>query len=941
MTEAAVADWEKEKRQRHDVEPGRPHSSAGTDSQPVQSPNWRAKRRRATSVPEEHERPLKRSRASVDSGYTSTDGDGDRGNEASWALVQSVPENKGEIVLELPVPPGFDPSEYRAISLSQSTLLSQEAPLLLVNSSAESTDQARRHISQRTIPDSQDGFDSLRTQSSVQAAANLAEAGLSEHFLRSVTGGNLREDDTDHECIDTRQTSQSGLSLPSRQPEDAYQHSAPSDLVRISETLPARHSQTGESHPTEESPWSRGFLTQPEFELPLGFGESEPSGTSGLLNSSTGLTQGDRQARPANSQSTTALKKDSFLTATDSNLHFQAAQTIPLLDSNPGLIRTQTQDAAEPDEDEVVPETVQRGRGKLNSARSVSQPPHRTGQEVASSPASNVGSLAGSCRRSAPAPNTTSPRQFPAQTPVMDGPPPEETPRSAVDLMRRLQEDVFGTSPESVPSRNSIPEPALSSQPAILPVLPLIDNNAGHLGGGPTGGAHDSPAGPASSIDHSRPAGSMSIGISIHPEHALAEQHSMEYEQPPTTVAPSDLTASADDMAGMADLVSSRDRQVDGGADDRIPTSANDEHSQFPHEIGDDDEEEDEIHSRDFVVTLPMAANTRSTYLETIAENKDTMIEFGEVFANSCLSLPDAELVAKMDRVFEQLLNLCDLPSYNDTLPELDTMGMMKHATGSNSKFSFVYEFLNGLWDINVRVLILSQPGRVFEYLEAIVSAARFPYTTLEQGDATGQPKEGMSVILAVAGQDLTKIQGGVDVVLAFDHAARSVELPATLGYDSMAPIVLSLVVTYSLEHIDQQLQQQEPDLDGLERKNALNLATAAAKEHLRNPERGYPEPHEAAEMFSSFLRNPEGGLAWEPHPLPVGVFELWLGSQDRQESQNELRQIDASNMSSNRKRRLVSLLLQLLIALIANSVAGRSRGWDAEADEASRTPTT
>ncbi|KAJ4306553.1 hypothetical protein N0V88_001357 [Collariella sp. IMI 366227] len=366
------------------------------------------------------------------------------------------------------------------------------------------------------------------------------------------------------------------------------------------------------------------------------------------------------------------------------------------------------------------------------------------------------------------------------------------------------------------------------------------------------------------------------------PDDPLHTGHGMEFEQQPTTVAPADLTTSIEHLHG-GDEDLSTDHQF-LGAPEQSAVSADIQPDHFPLHMEEEDEDEEEALSRHFTVTLPMAANTRSIYLDTIAENKPTMIEFGQFFSEELVpDGPDASLVAKMDIIFEKLLNLCDLPAYDDSLPALSKEEIRKHATNSNSKYSFVYEFLHGLDDINTRIMILSQPGRVFECLEAVISASGFPYTVFGQ-DGSGQTmdSDGSSVVLAVAGQDLSRIRGGIDVVIAFDHVARSIDLPANLGYESMPPMILSLVTTYSLEHIDQQLQS-EPGLDVLERKNALNLATGAAREHVRNPEylrdsKGrYLEPHSIAKMFSDFLRDPERGLEWEPHPLPSEIVEVWL----------------------------------------------------------------
>jgi hypothetical protein len=471
-------------------------------------------------------------------------------------------------------------------------------------------------------------------------------------------------------------------------------------------------------------------------------------------------------------------------------------------------------------------------------------------------------------------------------------------------MIRQLQAEMFGTVPDLAP-----PSTDSKSEEPISPSAAFPSRE------------REQPPLAAGDLDQADV-----TNISIHDENVVMRSHSIGFEHPPATVAPADLTTSVEHISVPDDGASTEAPQLlTTGPDNVVSTEApplfttGQERDASPISAGisagvepprlhldvDAEEQEDDSLGRHFAVTLPMAANTRSIYLDAITENRATMIKFGDVFANSDSSVPDASLVAKMDAIFERLLNLCDLPAYDDSLPQLNKDEMMKHATNSNSKFSFVHEFLSGLWDINARVLILCQPGRVFDYVEAVVSTAGLPYTVLGS-EGSGQPTQGVLVILAVAGQDLSKVQGGVDVVIAFDHAARSVELPATLAYESMAPIVLSLVATYSLEHIDQQLLEVEQDLDALERKNALNLATAAAVKYLRDPAvRRYPEPHEAAKTFADFLRNPENGLDWEPHPLPPDIFEIWLSSQERTQESQETHQADTLTGPISRKRRL------------------------------------
>ncbi|KAK4241274.1 hypothetical protein C8A03DRAFT_41329 [Achaetomium macrosporum] len=828
VTEAAIADWEREKRRRQGLEPERSRSAIESDSQPVLAPSERAKRRKSLSATEGDERPQKRSRESVDSGYTSSPDTGGAG-EGSWASVQSIPRRTSEIVCEIPAVPDFDRSEYRIISSSQSAPSSQANSSYVTAQNGEDNLQAGGRTSQRTIPDSQ-GFDSLHTQSTPESVADL-----------------------DNSC----------------------------GLLEVDEPAPA---QASSSRPEqlEDSPWGEGFLTQPEYEPPLSLGELESSQTAEVLASNQDQNALHRQEQEPDRESIIVPGSTSFPSASDSHSHSHAAQRISLPDSNSGHFLTQVSVVVGSGED-IVPDTVQKAREEpgLNPPESVPSHP------------------------STPAPKRNTTQLSTPQNQRMDN-SSTQTPRSAVEIMRQLQAEVFGTSPDLAPSADSRPEADPASPSSAFPGM---DNFTQHLEAAKAPpqdpSALETSSGerpPLATGEINQP---VSTNVSMPDENVVRGSHSMEFEHPPATVAPADLTASVEHTSGTDDVLSTGDSQF--LEQERVmPISTSIGPDQLSLDVGADEQEEDDSLGRHFTVTLPMAANTRAIYLNAIAENKATMIKFGDIFANSDSSLPDASLVAKMDAIFERLLNLCDLPAYDDSLPQLNKDDMMKHATNTNSKFSFVYEFLSGLWDINARVLILSQPGRVFDYIEAVVSTAGIPYSILGN-EGSGQPTEGVLVILAVAGQDLSKVQGGVDVVIAFDHAARSVELPATLAYETTAPIVLSLVATYSLEHIDQQLLEVEQDLDAFERKNALNLATAAAVKYLRDPEvRRYPEPHEAAKTFADFLRNPESGLEWEPHPLPPGIFEIWLSSQERtQDSQDHTHQADVLTGPSSRKRPL------------------------------------
>ncbi|KAK3308618.1 uncharacterized protein B0T15DRAFT_112991 [Chaetomium strumarium] len=860
VSAVAVADWEREKRRRQGLEPESSSGATESDPQPVLTTSERAKRRRSLPATEGEESPQKRSRESVDSGYTSSPDTGGAG-EGSWASVQSIPRKTSEIICEIPAVPDFNRSEYRIVSLPKS------APSLQANSSyvtaqnGEDNLQAGGRISQRTIPDSQ-GSDSLHTQSTAGPTTDLIDVGAAQEELDQERPASDKE----------VQTSRSDLDIPSRQPEAVDHDSAHSTgLCAPSSTL----------EQPEESSWGEGFLTQPEYEPPVSLGELESSHTGEVLLSNETQTGDPHKEQEQSPEDLTVPGSHSLPSVRESHSHSQAAQRILLPESNPGGFLTQVSVVVGSPGEQTIPDTVQKApRGRSTDRHSnpgERSPRGREGEELGFNRPESTSS-----RLSTPAPKrNNAPLLSTPQNQKMDS-STMHTPLSAVDMIRQLQAEMLGTAPDLATSTDSKSDDPICPSPAGFP-------------------AREQPPSAAGDLNQA-----VGTNISIHDENVVMGGHSIAFEHPPATVAPADLTTSIEHISGPDDGVSTEAPQLFTTGQERVsPISAGVEPPQVRPDV-DGDEQEDDSLGRHFTVTLPMAANTRAIYLDAIKVNRATMIKFGDIFANSDSSVPDASLVAKMDAIFERLLNLCDLPAYDDSLPQLNKDDMMKHATNSNSKFSFVYEFLSGLWDINARALILSQPGRVFDYIEAVVSAANLTYSILGN-EGSGQPTDGASVILAVAGQDLSKVQGGVDVVIAFDQAARSVELPATLAYESMAPIVLSLVATYSLEHIDQQLLEVEQDLDVLERKNALNLATAAAVKYLRDPAvRRYPEPHEAAKTFADFLRNPENGLDWEPHPLPADIFEIWLSSQERtQDFQEHTHQADVLTGSVSRKRHL------------------------------------
>lgn len=561
---------------------------------------------------------------------------------------------------------------------------------------------------------------------------------------------------------------------------------------------------------------------------------------------------------------------DSHISATISDaasvsgtLASQAAQVVSILDSHSAAIRTQTQEDCD-GEDDVVPDTVQKprepsqSRCELDAALcpplGISDSIRSTHRLVSPSPAlGEEDDILTSCE-SLPLPPSIS-STLPNAT--MD--PPR---RSALEDLLQIRDSVMNS---SIP-----PIGLMVSEPAVVS--------------------------PSKSDAHASLAlSSLPFGNTM-PSQARMD---LDYQQFPVTVAPSDLTTSPYKHS-FVDLTEPDDNHgILGG----ILDENEDEEEAMVMSDGLEDGKNQNV----FTVTLPLGSATRDMYLRVLAEHKQTIIEFNSTFS-STPRIPDADLVANMDAVFQKLRNLCDLPPYSGDLHSLPRDDIVKYATSTNSKFVFTHELLQTLrGSSGIRVLIISQPGRVFEYLEAVVATSTANYMVLGRDGSTEHTgdDENPTVILADTKCNLAEIRTEVEVVVKFDAAARSVKVPPSLDYVEGLPMTLVLVSMHTLEHIDLELGEE---LQGLERKNALNVVTVLTKELLRSPQDDYPEPHQAADLFAAFLKNPDNDIHWSPQPIPEKYLEIWASSQSGQlESTQGSKAPRSESLAAGRKRSHVS----------------------------------
>ncbi|KAJ4420418.1 hypothetical protein N0V85_000586 [Neurospora sp. IMI 360204] len=931
VTEAAVTHWEltKDKAPQSDDDTEQENKGQDEEDEEDELPIVRRRQKRKLSLDrEEEQQPQKRARAA---------GTQEDNNTGANSRVKPV-----KIAVEIPREPIVDPSDFVPVIVSSQDS-SQPAP-------QHQEPAASKEISQRTIPDSQDVGDSLP---SLQLQETQKEPELLPEDEVSDYHSAVEDPDSEGAAIPSSsfasaqaQSTQSEAVIPSRQIED-HLEVEPQSIISFDDQQTAAE----EASPQQDldsnlssSPPGR-FLTQLEFDWLL----AETSPKSGVIVSTSQIVSqnpDNRSQGPANDKPDTTTT-----TQTSNSAPSQAAQVLLPSSSISQQLRsqieftsliensTQSERAAHHSQtdNDIVPATLQKEvSGTKESPSGIRESPASPHMILCTLDINQPTKQPHSDNTDRIDNPNTPPRSSSLSTPHtpnqnedcetanfrMDDAFPTETPQlSATETLQRLRDQIYGkqsdepstllTSPASHLDLHTTQPEQQEQQPAVISpadVFPAPHPDPAELweiqpSGNilhsidPSPGLH-----PASVISNGETISAVeqlrrSLGLpftpnaphtelDISPEPVETHEH-VASDEMPETIAPSDLDVST----GHDALPSHEHVDFEQNNDDMSHTSRN----------MDSEEPEEESELTEFLVTLPMAANSRPQYLETIDKNKAAMEEFCQAFSESHPAMPNDSLTAKIDSLFQRLADLCDLPAYADTIPAITPTERMKHATGTNTKFSFIYEFLHLARDLNLRVLILCRPGRTFDYLEAVVSTPGFNYNVLGRDEPTpsDEASDGLWVVLASPDQDLSAVRGPIDVAIKYDHETRSTRLPPGL-----VPVVLSLVVSYSLEHVDLQLNQMEHGLSDLEKKNALTLAIAtptARRLFVSPPDEGH-EPHKAAELFACFLQNPENDLSWDPQVLPADVFDGLLNSQNRMESAQH---VLPSRDSTGRKRHL------------------------------------
>lgn len=832
-------------------------------------------------------------------------------------LAQTRPVAKpqgAQIVVELPLVPTLDPSEFRVVPPSQS---SQGASQASLPDRMRLTGIARRD--QRVIPDSQ------------EISGTSASEAHSSHRIESQFSGNPPA--PPGPSGNSPQASPSSVIL-SHQIDSRFGgisgfFANPNISTNLGVSTGTNQNQSP-LHTTSTGPFP-GPINEPSpiFQTQLEADFSIVTATSPV----TSLQQHPESQISQEADSQYSHNTDRGSTPSDS----QAAQIVQPLSSHPAEDTSQSQsDFSVFEGDRTVPKTVPReleaqvdfqdssqALSELNGNIRIST--SFRGHEPTSSIASpqelqpvaqGGGNLNPRC-----AIVDSSQRVRPVTPHDMDGASPAETPLSAKERLRLFREARFskpsaagsmspaapspvplGTTPPIAPSSivqkeihvdSGNTSAANVSTPLISPMLPLTPG-AAQVPAELLIGSEQPPVDGNPPHEHVRP-------LSLNPYGApQAEQ--------PATLDPSRLTLSIEEDGEDSPSIPTDDGFPSGPPlrstdSDEDVMQADYTQSLLPHVP---------TGAGEYIVTLPFQPSSRPQYNDIIRENEGLMNEYNHSFRVFPHKTPRKDVIEKLDMMFSRLFDICDFPPFLDSLASMSPEQITKHVIGTNAKFSFVAELLDNLRVLNSdkKVLILVRPGKLMDLLGYVIQSIGCHYIRSGREVVSAvNAKNPLTVTLSSTSDGESSNPVDVDAVVAFDHTFRQ-ELVSSTNQNNR-PIVLALVNVTSIQHLNMCIME---NLQPLERKNVLMLALAKAMRYIEEPDSSEESLFSIAEKFARHIEIPEhdeDDFYWEPQSVPTEIFDdLYAGSSQIDVTQLSGPSLDTDQHPGSRKRSHVSWLV-------------------------------
>ncbi|KAF4499075.1 hypothetical protein FAGAP_4748 [Fusarium agapanthi] len=254
-------------------------------------------------------------------------------------------------------------------------------------------------------------------------------------------------------------------------------------------------------------------------------------------------------------------------------------------------------------------------------------------------------------------------------------------------------------------------------------------------------------------------------------------------------------------------------------------------------------------------VTLPMQASRRSYYGEVIEDHKDEIQAFSRCFTGETHEEPSEELTKKIKNLFERLFEICDYPQdvIGSVLETLPSEELARYCCDSNPKFSFLFELMAALDRKEKEILIVAGTEELVRLLFKLAEAAKVECSA-ESINKHAKFSSFARISIALTSEDFDPFS--FDVIIGYDYRYPSSLIARQLCDNPTRKPLLGATL--------------------LETQNAILASTVSASRYLEEPERGYCEPHEVAEIFANYFNGNTDTLNWEPQSIPDDVLDIF-----------------------------------------------------------------
>ncbi|PKS07946.1 hypothetical protein jhhlp_006558 [Lomentospora prolificans] len=501
-----------------------------------------------------------------------------------------------------------------------------------------------------------------------------------------------------------------------------------------------------------------------------------------------------------------------------------------------------------------------------------------------------------------------------------------------LDMQQQFLSQVAGTPllsspvPQSAPDAGGIPE----TQPSPLRAVqdPMLSS-----GGHSEEGAHVLGLPFRQEAQHQVP--SVSAPLFHQPSAVIpASNNVVPQTQPPepTTVAPNEVqpltlnpsSVFPSDLTTATEMPHTSGRRLPGHHDifappQHIPIDAA---SDITNESVDEASEADgaaravyPTEVKEYMVTLPFSASRRPLYDDIILQARPDIEEFCQVFHNGILRTPKPSSIHKIEKLFLKLLDICDLPPELDTrvLKRLSPKEVQKYAFESNSKYAFIWELLHLIRNHPMKVLIVARSEKILFLLENLVLAEHYAYSRTGLQDMKyAHAQWPVNIVLSQPNQPLAEGTSDFDLIIGFDYEFKRSNVASRLNDftspETKQPMVLQLVLTHSIEHLDLSITERDPDMPSLDHKNAIVLGMTKLRRLILNPDTGHEIPHEIAARFAHQLMYYSEDFFWEPIALPDEILSFYVDSSQSVETeslQSKKRKLDDAESIASKRRRI------------------------------------